>query len=422
MIKKHLSILFVVLFFILGFISCNKDDDSLIGMNIIPGGDRISLFCDTLSVNFYTVKEDNVEVTDKSLSPLGSYIDPVFGFSKASFATQFKLPVSNVDFSKVENVNSLILNLRLHSVYGDSITSQTVNVYRLNKDLDPAETYTSDFKFQPGEYQLLTTTTLKLDPSDTTRTVKLELPRELANEFVKSENKDHFKNDSTFKAFFKGLYFETVDVANGGGVFSFGLTDTKTKMIMKYNDSLEFNFLIDSKLALIKMFEQDYTLASTELINAINDNTLHNYFYVQGLGGVKTKLSFPELETLFDSTNIAINRARLVVNLKQNTGEDEFAPPVRLTLMKKDSDGNFGFVDDQRLSIKIFDGTYNTTTYSYTFNLTLHIQDLVKGDKDSEIYLVPLPARDFATPHRAVFYGNIDELKSPKLELYYSEY
>ncbi|MDR2010603.1 MAG: DUF4270 domain-containing protein [Bacteroidales bacterium] len=428
MTRRYLNSFFLVtIFFSLffGLVSCNKDTDSAIGLNIIPGSDKINLYCDTIGVRIFTEKTDKILVDDKILAPVGSYIDPVFGFSKASFASQFKLPVSNVNFSNVQTVDKIALHLKLYSCYGDSLSPQTVKIYRLNTDLDVSETYYSDYQINVAEQEFLTESTLLFNHSDSARIIKIELPIELANDFISSSNTGHFVNDTIFRKFFKGLYITSESVSSGGGIFSFAMMDSNTKIVMTYNDTAEFSFTVDSKVAIVKMFEHDYSSASPELIATLgNPDGLFEYSYIQGLGGMRVKMDFPELARYIEADNISINRARLVLNLKMESQGNEYAPPPKLTIMRKStSSDEMDYITDQLENSTVFDGAYDETSQTYNFNISLNVQEIVSGYiEDSEIFIMPQSGRNQATPHRSVIYANTGDDLSPRLEIYYSQY
>lgn len=400
------------------FFSCKKED-SEIGSNLLRGQDKIKYFCDTIDVNCYTLSPEKIEINNKTISPLGSYVDPIFGFTKASAIFQTNLSSSNVDFSNVKKVNSLELHLKINSCYGDSISSQTIYINRLLKDIYDTVTYYSDFRLEPGEYSLLETSTISYNQADTSKILKYKLPDELAYSFINSTNKDHFSDDEAFKKFFKGFYLTTENVSSGGGLYSLAITDGKSQMILNYNDSLSFTFPIDSKSAILKSFEHDYSSASQDLISVMDDTTaINDYCYVQGLAGVRTIISFPDLENILDTKNISVNRARLLVNLADNHGEDKYPPTTRLALLKKDSSGELVLITDGFINENV-DGYYDD--YKYALNISLHIQEIVSGISGNEqLYLTPLYRRD--QPHRAVLFANPEKENGMKLELSYSKY
>jgi hypothetical protein len=402
----------------LGFYSCNEDD-SEIGLGIIPGSDKILLFKDTIGVDCYSVRDDNISTDERTLSPLGSYNDPIFGFSKASFVCQARISSNNVNFDTVQVINSLKLHLKYNSFYGDPSATQMVNVYRLKKDIYIDSVYYSEFSLAPSEYEILCSVPMAFSSADSIMTI--ELPLALAESFVDDANSAHFVDNTTFIDFFKGFYITTDNLTTGGCIFSLNLVDANSKMALYYNDSAVYNFYINSKSAIINMFEHDYSYALPEIQEALNDTTLlYDYCYVQSMGGLKTKIKFPELQTLFDSTNIVINKAQLKITIKSGTDEDLFSPPPKMTLVAILESGKYDFITDYKVNNSYFGGSLGSDEYTYIFNIPFHIQELINGNEDYGIYLFAVDNR--TKPYRSVIYSNNNSDKSMKLEIYYSKY
>lgn len=418
--KKNISfyiiiISTIVLFF--GFYSCNQED-SEIGLGIIPGSDKILLFTDTIDVDCFTVRDDNISTDERTLSPLGSYFDPIFGFSKASFVCQARISSNNVNFDTVQVINSLKLHLKYSSFYGDFAASQTVKVYRLKKDIYIDSLYYSEFSLLPSEYELLSSVPIAFNSEDSIMTI--ELPLSLAESFINADP-SHFVDNTTFLDFFKGFYVTTDNVAAGGCIFSINLVDADSKMALYYNDTSVYNFNINSKSAIINMFEHDYSTALPEIQEALNDTTvLSDYCYVQSMGGLKTKISFPDLFSVFDSTNIVINKAQLKITIKTGTGEDLYTPPPKMTLVAILENGKYDFITDYKVNYDHFGGSLGSGEYTYSFNIPFHIQELVNGNEDYGIYLFAVDNR--TKPYRAVIHANDNSEKCMKLELFYSKF
>jgi hypothetical protein len=397
--------------------SCN-DDNTDIGLNLLPGSDKIGLFADTIDVDCFTVTDFIVSTDERTLSPLGAYHDPVFGYTKAGFVCHARTSTSNVKFdSVVDNINSLELQLKYSSFYGDDNDAQTVKVYRLKKEIYFDSIYYSDFSLSESEYELLTETSLQFNAADSI--IKIALPLELAEDFIDPLNESKFVDNTAFIGYFNGFYVTTNDIASGGCIYSLNLIHEDSRMVLYYNDTASYEFYINSKSAIINMFEHDYSTASAEVQAAIADTSvLRDLCYVQSLGGLKTKIKFPEIENYFDSTNIAINKAQLVVNVKIGNGEGTFAPPPKMTLVAITESGSYDFITDYKLNNTYFGGSLDS--YTYRFNIPFHIQEILNGSEDYGIYLF---ANDNRTiPYRAVIHGNDDSENNMRLELYYSKF
>lgn len=416
--RNKFRLLLLIPLFSLGllFSSC-ENEDSALGLGIIPGSDMMDLICDTINVQCYTVLDNNIATDERSLATLGSYIDPEFGFTKASFLFQTRISSNNVDFSEVEQIQSLELHLKYNFHYGDKTTPQTLNVYRLLNDVYIDSTYYSDYKPESTDIEFLTSLSIDIPEEDSLFIITL--PIELANEFVNADSSNFADND-VFIEFFKGLYLTTDDVSSGGCIYDFDLYDTESRMMLNYNDSLEYEFLINSNSATFNMFEHDYSMASADVQAAIADTTQsHNSCYIQSLAGLKMKLYFPELETLFDSTNIAINKAKLILNL-EDYDETIYVTSTDLAMVSIQEDGLYDFVTDYKLNTTNFGGEFNSTDNNYTFNIPFHIQELVNGNTDYGLYLFSSENR--TKPYRSIFDNNQTDGQGIQLEIYYSKY
>ncbi len=415
---KFKILLLIPIFGFLFFFSSCENDDSVIGLDIIPGSDMMELICDTINVQCFTVLDNNIATDERTLATLGSYIDPVFGFTKASFLFQARISSNNVDFSEVEQIDSFELQLKYNFHYGDSTTPQTLKLYRLLKDIYIDSTYFAYNKPNDIDIELLTSIDLNISSEDSL--LIINLPIELAEEFTNTNNVDHFVNNETFIQFFKGIFITTENVNNDGCIFSFDLYDSESRMMMYYNDSLEYEFYINTKSATYNVYEHDYTNASSDIQSIIADTTqLNNTCFIQSLGGLKTKLFFPELETLFDSTQVAINKAKLIFNIS-NYDETLFSPPPEITMVRILEDGKYDFVTDYKINNTNFGGELNSIDYSYSFNIPFHIQELVNGNLDYGLYMFATSNR--TKPYRAIINNNQDNGKGIQLVIYYSKY
>ncbi|MDD4216619.1 MAG: DUF4270 family protein [Bacteroidales bacterium] len=414
--KSQLQVFIFLIFASVMFSSC-QNEDSPIGLGILPGSDKIELFCDTIDVKCITVSDMNIATDERSLASLGSFFDPVFGFSKASFICQTRISSNNVDFSVVETINSIELHLKYSFHYGDSSTNQNVKIYRLLNDVFIDSVYYAHYKPEPSSLEPLIAVELNVPKTDSI--VKIQLPISLAQEF-KDADLANFVDNEAFIKYFKGLYVTTEDVTGGGCIYNFNLYDSDSRMIMNYNDSLSYEFYINSKSACINMFEHDYSSATPEIQALVADSTVVGDFcYLQSLGGLRTKLFFPELQTLFDSSNIAINKARLILNLDGGYDEEVFLAPPKTTLVSILESGKYDFLTDYKVNSPNFGGEKKSDN-SYSFNIPFYIQELVNGNTDYGLYLFAIENR--TKPYRAIINNKPDDSKSIKLEIYYSKY
>ena len=109
--------LFVFLLF-----SC-QNEESLIGNNLVSNGEyNIEHYLGDTPISTSSEREDSVvAIGQKSL--LGSYLDPFFGQTNASFCFQIELPNNEIDFN-AQNILNIYLNIPYDDFYGDSLVSE----------------------------------------------------------------------------------------------------------------------------------------------------------------------------------------------------------------------------------------------------------------------------------------------------------
>ena len=108
--------------------------------------------------------------------------------------------------------------------------------------------------------------------------------------------------------------------------------------------------------------------------------------YVQGGGGVKTRISFPYLEHAFDKfdNRVVIHRAELVIS-NVDRYEPYLAQPVALTIQgigKSDSSIRFLPDDDYYTSTAYYGGLYDAEKHEYRIRVTKYVQELLLGQGD----------------------------------------
>ncbi|MBO4875198.1 MAG: DUF4270 family protein [Bacteroidales bacterium] len=409
-------------------VSC-KDNDSAIGTGIMPSSDMMEFLCDTMGVQTYAVRDTHVETHNRTINPIGVINDPFFGQTTASCAFQTLLSTTNVQFGREIDTSDLsgvklTLQLKYANKYGDANSAMTISVNRLLTDIYYDSIYYEDKEFATTEFEQLASASVNFG---TDSIMKIEMPAELVEDIVMENVGQETWSNKDFVKFFKGLYITTELTSGDGCIYALDLIDKKSKMVLTYNDTCSFDFEISEYSARINMYSHDYTNADSELKTAIdNPEQPTNYCYIQGLAGLKTKIMFPELYTLFDSTNIIINRAQLCVTIKDGTESSVLPSPKAMSMTKILGNGKFDFLEDYKSNSKNFGGSFNETEKSYTFNIPLHLQDLFKdykdlGEKtDNGIFLVANDNR--IVPYRAVLYGGAHENLSVKIIVYYSKY
>ena len=419
---RHL-IVFALTAFIAFAITACKEDYSAIGTGIMPSNDMMEFKCDTLGIQTFAIRDTHVETQNRTVNPIGIVNDEIFGETNASCAFQVLLSSNNVQFNREIDINDLsgvklTLQLKYDEIYGSPESSMKINVNRLLTDISYDSTYYDDTHFDASQYELLQSADITAS-SDSI--IKVEMPQSLVESIITQNAGQTTWSNEDFVKFFKGIYVNTELNSGDGCIYALNLISSKSKMVLTYKDTCTFDFNIGEYAAKINLYTHDYTNADSELKDAIdNPDQPSKYCYIQGLAGLKTKIKFPELANLFDTTNIIINKAQLKVTIKEGTSSEKLPSPKAMSMTRILSSGLFDFLEDYKSNSKYFGGQLETSDNSYTFNIPLHLQSLQLGEPDNGIYMVANDNR--IVPYRAMLYGGAHEDYSVKILVYYSKY
>lgn len=415
------------------FYGCQKEDQSL-GSDLLPGIKLIETrnFKDSTSITAYTYTDDSIRVEKPRYSLLGSFNDPVFGYTNAAFSAQFRLPYYP-KYEKDAVLDSLILQMSYKYVYGDTITSQTVQVRELNESLDYDAIYYSTYKIRDHAYpEILGSNSFvpkfRHTSTDTTeQIIRVRMSPSLGNRLLKMDSLNMVSN-SVFLNYFKGLLIETAPLSRKGALLK--IDGTSSVLVLHYHtaahDTLGFAYRLSGNSANVSGYIHDYS--STAFYSNLNKQTGEDSLvYLQPTGGTKVLVTIPSLSKWKDSTNYIINRASLSVRIDpvlSDIKRYEIPPQIYLkyigitpkdTLHEKEI-----FPADADLSATYYGGYYNSTTESYDFNITQHFQKVVQGLKNGDkLYLVA--AQRNTSPSRVVLKNRFSS-KPILLNVVYTRY
>ncbi|MBU1014402.1 MAG: DUF4270 domain-containing protein [Bacteroidetes bacterium] len=401
----------VVLSFGIYLTSCTKKAQ-LIGLEVRPTANLEVESTDTATLVAFSEVHDSLITYNYSRILLGSMMDPVFGQTTANYYTQLRLKsgIDSFNFGPNPVVDSLILSLAYSGYYGDTNTYQTLKVYELNEKLvtDSTHYYYSFDKllYKPIEIGRITfqpqpnTPIYQYGTSDTTTYnphISIDL-LELGNAFgtkLISTPVDILQNNERFIDYINGLCIISEPVNTGGSIIYIDLSSSFTKLTAYYsNDSAtgkiySMNFY-DSTYHFNNFDHNNYQDASPEFkAQVLDGNTSlgEELIYVQALGGVRTKITFPFIKNLKSIGNIAINSAELTIKgIEDNNGNK---PPDRLTLDQINHDGTTtqGIIDMVE-GDAYFGGFYDSVKNEYKFQIARYIHKLINTDaNDNGIYL-----------------------------------
>lgn len=419
--------------------SCEKPEEDL-GIDLQPENDLFTVGgVDTFTVVAYTVAEDSIRTDNVNPALFGAYLDPVFGFAKASHLTQVRLSSGAPDFTNGTNIDdviidSLILVLgyvptsSLPTSYYGRLGQQFIQVFELAESLDVDKNYyqNSAVRLLPDDlveegYNLFTPR-----PADsvfvagTKRSPQLRIPlkHELAQRFLQAGNGPGLDAEG-FLELFKGIQI-TVDESqfdtDRSGILYFD-TFTQTSFIaMHYKtlvdpesvvyDTLAYVFPISSSTAKFGQFQQDHSVGRSSLREQVlydNKSAGAQDLYIQAMGGTKILVELPYLENLRDSAELGINRARLTVPVRMVETEG-FEPPESLFILGTTNDGSAYLLPDQLDGSGSIDGVYDETNQVYNFNISRYVQQILLGTLENNPLEI-VTSRAASSANRVVING-----------------
>jgi hypothetical protein len=411
--KQDLLTLLISLFL---FASCKNSD--IVGLDIDPSKQIVGTLVNNEPILSQTVKEADVSTVGLTRHPLGYMVDPIFGKTESSIAMTVTVPSLSYDFGTNPQLDSAVLVLSLSpEFYGDTTASKySIDVFQLSNTITK---YKSN-DVQAHNSQLLGNYSNHIYPktpikiydiipgkADTLKSVPAQIRIPLNKAFFQNNVLNlattDFTTNEKFVNYFKGLYAEinkTTSTGTGGVAFIDFSSNSHLQLVYKKTntagtgvDTISTTFPIATSAgAITANIKHDYTGTpiATQLATS-NPSTPYNVTYVQGLVGVKTKISFPNLAN-FTTTygKSVINKAELVVDLSDNTYAYPYLPNKRLSLYRWDiaeqpknvpdhdqpiSSAQPG--DSRAVSDPIFGGYYDSLKNRYVFIVTSYVQDLI---------------------------------------------
>ena len=450
-IMKH-RMLIVLVAAALGLVSACSLWEQDLGNDLLPPRDGVFLFDTIFGISAATVPGLPLLTSDRSLSAstrymLGSLQDSIGGYSEATIFTHFNPTSSYVAAANTE-IDSIVLYLYLDHYFGNTEEAFTVSVHESETRIYLDSTYYSDFDVE-GKYNpdLLAQATLFPD-EDGSDTLKLVIEnQDFINKFLNvQEDSALFQNDSLFKDYFKGLYLTASSTSSDGSMAAIGLSDPVSRLAVRYtNDSIEVDstaerdfrwatFTINEYTSQkVNAFSHDYS--GTPLEGILDDPSGdYPYCYVQGLGGVNTRISFDGLDEWLNGNRVAISSAALIFDVvpEKKGGLPVDDQPEKMMVFNELEDGTLrNFYDyyiiaqtgaDEAFGGRLQPesrGMFFDTTYHYRFNVGLHMQYLV--DQEVPNYPVRLQVYNSAVnPKISMLWSNL--LSNPgriRLEVVY---
>ncbi len=405
----------------------------------------------------YDEKTDSINSSNPYFTKtLGVIADPVFGKLKASFAAQLTLSRPDLDFGENPVLDSVVFNAPLKARGGEDpyryaiipysdggFKPFTIKAYEITGAMKPADVVTySNHRYELGDvigqatYYKPSRDSLEIevegekkkiapairislaDSSDDTHRGYLKYFR---NKFL-DDQRIHFVNNASFRAYFKGIYVTTDDV--DGSLVRFDGHDAALIFYFRNgDDSRVVAFPVEMSASQVGIYESDIDQAAPQLVKQLEapDRVAgEGVLYIAGLGGPKAVIQlFSDAdfkETKGKAENWAIQEARLIIHAKplQTTP----LPPALALINTKTGD-----------PIPSGVASLNSEDNTYTFHLATYVSQILRDSDTCDP--IDLVAAEFIrtpdgyklsqnTPFQAEVDGNLGE-HPIEFQIFYTE-
>ncbi|MBK0380305.1 DUF4270 domain-containing protein [Mucilaginibacter segetis] len=388
--------------------SCKNQD--AIGLGVDDANQLHGSMVVDSNIVINTVLEDTVSTTGLAKTPLAYFNDPEFGTTESSIATALTLP-GNTSYTLptgVITIDSVRLILPYaEGFYGDSLTSKfKVDVHQLNERFLSNKTYYNNKQWNYNT-DLLGSKTFTARPHDTISVYNII--KGAPDTLIKVAPQIRIPIDPAFPQYYlfgpaslrtsinafqsavMGLYInlDKAQTTGPGGNLLFTLDSARVSVYYRTNNGGTLDTaVVTMPVPAAGHAAQIKHVYSTKVQTALNSTaTTNSLVYLQGLAGLRAKISFPDVKNMFDSlqNNVIINRAELVLTPAPGT-TIPYAPAPKLTMYRFDLAKQRIRLQDASTSDprgvngpSFFGGYYNSATNEYHFLVTAYIQDLMLG-------------------------------------------
>ncbi len=427
---------FVTILVLLAMAACAEPDE--IGLNLI---DRRASFSttDTISLKAYTALADSVPTNFSFQHILGVMNDPVFGKVKSEIFTEFRLPGNDFSLGVNPELDSIVLYLGYSGTYyGQLQTFQTIRVYELREAFPNKDTLFSNL-FIPHYPEQIGQKLLRPAPQDSVLVdtimraphFSIRLNDAFGQKIINANGTDAFRDIPSFLEYFKGLYISVDDQINGvGSVFNINMYSFFTRLRVYYREAGEtakhHDFYISEFTKHSGYFkEYGFEGANQFLLDQLGAHDPSelgdSLLFVQSMGKLRTKISFPFLDQLKEESGLIINQASLIIPVADGFSDEMFPAARRLALYRLNSDGQMMILSDMFLGEAYFGGIYSETGKHYKFNIARHLQSLLDG-KIADYGLVLVISGSAESAERVVLKGPGVASESMRLDIVYTTF
>jgi Domain of unknown function (DUF4270) len=430
-----LSFLAFITSFAILFTACKKLNESTeLGGGLIPPIDNITTFetyLDVISDNKLFSDTTKVYFSDNlGLGHISN--DPEFGMTHAD--AYFNISNPFYPFYPFFNkdsvvIDSVILSLSYNNYFGDTNSTQTINVFEIDQNAGFYDTtlYKYDHPdfmtaggsmgFKSFQVKNLKDSILHIRKKDTTKlanVIRIPLPislgQRLAGYDTTSSANGAYFSDSAFKKKFRGFAIKANNSGNALTYFS-PSDKNKTKLVVYFRvtkngiidtTSTEFYHQTSGQANLIKR-----TPGSNYASYLANGLPSDDKIYLLTAPGSYASLRIPALDTF---RNSVVHRAELVIHPLRSAQDNIFIHPSGLFLDRVNTlaDTAFSFDVDMNVQQSGFDFSYDFGSFggglksdsTYRFNISNYVQNILTLKKPNQTLRLFSPVRAFLFSER----------------------
>lgn len=404
-----------------------KDDKS----KILTNGDKDFDKDFDLTLTGVTETDETSNTNNVLTGFIGELKDSNFGISYASCFSQLRIP-NNV---YIKDVNKVIIDsvcfdfkVKLKSSLYDSLTyekgklNRKIKIFSLKKDIAKIKRSSElDDTFYDAskpvcdtviDLRKLDTISYRMKYFDKSKNktftymgyARIKLDNQYGKDLLSGAEGDYANQEAFLKKYF-GLVIKSEESADDvDGLFALYANASiltvhyKQKNSEGKQDTLFSPFMVNSNSMIINKFKHVHTNTIQEAI--ANHST--DKLYVEGGGGLKTILKFPEakLNKLYFSKDreergsYIINKAQIEIPVVYPDGVDVRLShlPIHMVLLGYNTKNEIVPLIDYSTNRSFFDGELDEKNMVYRFNIARLIQQVIRYKKDDfqELYKIDL--------------------------------
>ncbi len=418
--KRIYLYIFIIIF---SLSSCKKEISST-GASALSLKDAVLSGVDTFTLNTSSVLQDSIISSNPAYLLLGSYADPVFGKSTASFYSQVRITSISPNFGSLSTltVDSVVVGIQVSDYYGD-LTPQYAQIYRITEDLSSSKTYYTNSSVQTDGVNLVLDNDKLVTPKplgyyfvDNNKDsiwnqirirIKPEIGDLLINQSVTSPTT--YSSVESFTSWFKGLHINLKNdnlLNKQGSIFSIS---SSPQLIVYYHQngvSKKYNYELNSNG--VRFNNVNVNLTNSKVEEGIKSNNVKE-FYAQA-NNIRASIKIPYLNTV--SSNSVIQSATLILpydleDVKSYSPSNEVSVSIPTSLT------------DHSLRV-IGYGVIDTINKYYVIDIRDHVQHVISMKRlNYGLFVAP---KFFSTSAERIRFNNEFSDKKPKLYIKYSSY